>query len=54
MSGFNRATDAIRQPGSSMKPIAAYAPSIENNLINYSSIVNDKAEKNVQTIGLLH
>ena len=44
MSGFNRATDAIRQPGSSMKPIAAYAPSIENNLINYSSIVNDKAE----------
>ncbi|MCQ2455509.1 MAG: transglycosylase domain-containing protein [Clostridia bacterium] len=42
MSGFNRATDAVRQPGSTMKPIAAYAPSIENNLINYSSIVNDK------------
>lgn len=44
MSGFNRATDAIRQPGSSMKPISAYAPSIENNFIHYSSIVNDKAE----------
>ncbi len=42
MTGFNRATDAIRQPGSTMKPIAAYAPSIENNIINYSSIVNDK------------
>ncbi len=43
MSGFNRATDAIRQPGSTMKPIAAYAPSIENNTLTYSSIVNDKA-----------
>ncbi len=43
ITGFNRATDAIRQPGSTMKPIAAYAPAIENNLINYSSIVNDTA-----------
>jgi len=43
MSGFNRATDAIRQPGSTMKPIAAYAPAIESNIINYSSIVEDKA-----------
>lgn len=41
--GFNYATDAIRQPGSTIKPIAAYAPAIENNLITYSSIVNDKA-----------
>ncbi len=45
MSGFNRATDAIRQPGSTMKPIAAYAPAIEDNLITYSSIVNDTATK---------
>ncbi len=43
MTGFNRATDAIRQPGSTMKPIAAYAPAIENNKITYSTIVNDKA-----------
>ena len=43
LSGFNRATDAIRQPGSTMKPIAAYAPAIENGLINYSSRVNDTA-----------
>ncbi len=39
--GFNCATDAIRQPGSTMKPIAAYALAIEQDLINYSSIVND-------------
>lgn len=39
--GFNTATDAIRQPGSTMKPIAAYAPAIEQDLITYSSILND-------------
>lgn len=39
--GLNRATDAIRQPGSTMKPLAAYAPAIEKDLIHYSSIVND-------------
>ena len=43
LSGFNRATDAIRQPGSTMKPIAAYAPAIEKGVINYSSRVNDVA-----------
>ena len=43
MTGFNRATDALRQPGSTMKPIAAYAPAIENNIIHYSSILNDTA-----------
>lgn len=43
LSGFNRATDAIRQPGSTMKPIAAYAPAIENGIIHYSSILNDTA-----------
>ena len=41
--GWNNATDSIRQPGSTMKPIAAYAPAIEQNIIHYSSIVNDKA-----------
>lgn len=41
--GWNNATDAVRQPGSTMKPIAAYAPAIEQNMIHYSSIVNDKA-----------
>ncbi len=42
-TGFNRATDAARQPGSTMKPIAAYAPAIEEGIITYSSIVNDTA-----------
>ncbi len=40
--GLNRATMSIRQPGSTMKPIAAYAPALEKDLITYSSIVNDK------------
>lgn len=39
--GLNRATSAKRQPGSTMKPIAAYAPAIEQDIIHYSSIVND-------------
>ena len=39
--GFNCATDAKRQPGSTMKPIAVYAPALEQNLINYSSMLND-------------
>ena len=43
ISGFNRATDAIRQPGSTMKPIASYSLAIEKNLINYSSILVDEA-----------
>lgn len=43
LSGFNRATDAARQPGSTMKPLAAYTPAIENGTIHYSSILNDTA-----------
>lgn len=39
--GFNRATDAVRQPGSTMKPIGAYALAIENDMMTYSTIVND-------------
>ena len=34
---FNRATMAKRQPGSSIKPIAAYGPSLEYNLVTYST-----------------
>ena len=40
--GFNRAVSAKRQPGSTIKPLSAYAPAIEKGLITYSSIVNDK------------
>ena len=43
--GFNRATSAVRQPGSTMKPIAAYAPAIEKDIMNYSSIVNDTKDQ---------
>lgn len=39
--GWNNAIDAVRQPGSTMKPIAAYAPAVENDLITFSSILND-------------
>lgn len=38
---LNRATDSPRQPGSTMKPIAAYAPALEYNLITYSSLIED-------------
>lgn len=38
---FNAATDAVRQPGSSIKPIAVYAPAIENDVVTYSTIMND-------------
>lgn len=38
---FNRATDAMRQPGSSIKPVATYAPAIEGNYLHWSSIVDD-------------
>lgn len=41
--GLNRATMSIRQPGSTIKPLAAYAPAIENDIITYSSILEDKA-----------
>lgn len=38
---FNRARDAIRHPGSTIKPIAVYAPAMENNVIYYSMILED-------------
>ena len=39
--GHNRATDSRRQPGSSIKPIAAYGPAIEFNKLTYSSHIYD-------------
>ena len=41
--GLNRATQAVRQPGSTIKPLSAYAPAIENNIITYSTKLNDTA-----------
>ncbi len=39
---FNRATQAIRAPGSTMKPIATYSTAIQRNLITYSTLIPDK------------
>jgi len=39
---FNRATSALRQPGSTMKPIAIYGLAIEKGLINWSTVMSDK------------
>lgn len=44
---FNLASDAHRQPGSSIKPIASYGPAIENNLINWSTIFNDSPVRKI-------
>ncbi|MDD4548973.1 MAG: penicillin-binding protein 1A [Syntrophomonadaceae bacterium] len=33
--GFNRATSAYRQPGSSIKPISVYAPALENGYMPF-------------------
>lgn len=38
---LNRATQTERQPGSSIKPLAVYAPALEYGTITSSSIVND-------------
>lgn len=39
--GFSRATDMLRSPGSSIKPIGVYGPAIEENLIKWSSVFQD-------------
>ncbi len=40
---LNRATQTLRQPGSSIKPISVYAPAIERGIINAADIYDDKA-----------
>ncbi len=40
---LNRATSSYRQPGSTIKPIATYAPAIDLGQINYASRVLDYA-----------
>ena len=40
---FNRATSSWRQPGSTIKPLATYAPAFELGLINYATRVKDQA-----------
>lgn len=38
---FNYATDARRPPGSTFKPLAAYGPALDQNLITPTTLVND-------------
>ena len=45
--GLNRAVSSKRQPGSSIKPLSIYAPAIENNLFNWSSMIEDSASRYV-------
>ena len=39
---FSMATDAKRQPGSSIKPLFVYGPAINMGVINYSSLISDE------------
>lgn len=39
---LNRASQTLRQPGSTIKPISVYAPAIENGVINAADIYSDK------------
>jgi penicillin-binding protein 1A len=41
--GYNRATDAKRQPGSSIKPLSCYAPAMEKGQITYYSKIENYA-----------
>ena len=48
---FNRAVDAQRPPGSSIKPIAIYGPAIDQGLISPSTLVNDAPYPDIQLNG---
>lgn len=42
---FNRATSAKRHPGSTIKPVGPYAMAFENDLITWSTLINDQYVK---------
>ncbi len=46
--GFNRGTQALRQVGSTMKPIGAYVLGIEEDKINWSSAFEDSAVRQIE------
>lgn len=49
--GLNRAYSVPRQPGSTMKPIGVYALAIENDIVDYTSTVEDEPVKDYPTKG---
>jgi len=49
--GTNRATDSLRPPGSSIKPLAIYGPAIEYGLISPSTYVLDADDKKIKLKG---
>jgi len=42
---LNRATQSKRQPGSTIKPIAVYAPAFEENIVNLSTYIDNSPVK---------
>ena len=42
---FSYASDGQRSPGSTIKPISAYGPAIDSNLVTYSTILKDEPIK---------
>ncbi len=40
--GWNNATMAARSPGSTIKPIASYAPAIDQDLVTWSTLLKDE------------
>ena len=39
--GWNRATDTVRPPGSSIKPISVYAPALDMGLLSINTVFDD-------------
>ena len=42
-NGLNRATQSIRQPGSSIKPLASIAPALESGIITASTVYDESS-----------
>lgn len=39
---WNNAIDAVRQPGSAIKPISVYSYAVENNIVDWSTLIEDE------------
>lgn len=47
--GLNYATGTLRSPGSTIKPLAVYAPAIDSGIVTYGSVIDDTPVKFVKT-----